>query len=67
MTDDEMVMQFETESFSDYLFDGNNGNGLNNLPGTIYVGDEIYMWNQANYWVSNIGSVVTETKANNAG
>ena len=66
MTDDRIVMQFETESFSDYLFDGNNGNGLNNLPSTIYVGDEIYMWNQANYWVSSIGSVVTETKANNS-
>jgi fibro-slime domain-containing protein/LPXTG-motif cell wall-anchored protein len=66
MTDDKIVMQFETESFSDYLFDGNSGNGLNNLPSTIYVGDEIYMWNQANYWVTNIGSVVTETKANNS-
>lgn len=66
MTDDKIVMQFETESFSDYLFDGNNGNGLYNLPSTIYVGDEIYMWNQANYWVSDINSVVTETKANNS-
>jgi hypothetical protein len=24
------------------------------------------MWNHANYWVNNIGSVVTETKANNS-
>ena len=64
---DAIVLQFATESFSDYLFDGNNGNGLYNLPTTIYVGDEIYMWNQANYWVSNIGSVVTETKHTNQG
>ena len=65
VTDDKVVMQFETESFSDYLFDGNEGNKLNNLPSTIYVGDEIYMWNQADYWVTNIGSVVSETKHNN--
>ncbi len=57
-----LVMDFDTESFSDYLFDGNSGNGLYNLPSTIYVGDEIYMWNQAQMWVTNIGSVVTETK-----
>ena len=61
-----LVMTFETESFSDYLFDGAWGTGLSNLPSTIYVGDEIYMWDQANYWVSNIGTVVTETKANNS-
>ena len=65
VTDDKLVMQFETESFSDYLFDGNSGTGFNNLPSTIYVGDEIYMWNQADYWVSNIGTIVTETKHNN--
>ena len=65
VTDDKLIMQFETTSFSDYLFDGASGNGLYNLPTTIYVGDEIYMWNQENYWVTNIGSVVTETKHNN--
>lgn len=63
---DTLSLQFETESFSDYLFDGNSGNGLYNLPNTIYVGDEIYMWHQAHMWVSNIGSVVTETKHNNS-
>ena len=62
---DTIVLQFDTESFSDYLFDGANGTGFNNLPSTIYVGDEIYMWNQADYWVTNIGSVVSETKHNN--
>ena len=66
VTDDMLVLHFDTESFSDYLFDGNNGNGLYNLPNTIYVGDEIYMWHQANMWVSNIGSTVTETKHNNS-
>ena len=60
--DDKLVMQFETTSFSDYLFDGTNGNGLGNLPDTIYVGDEIYFYNQDNMWVTGIGSVVTETK-----
>ena len=64
--DGNVIMQFETDSFSDYLFDGNNGNGLYNLPTTIYVGDEIYMWHQADMWVSNIGSIVTETKHNNS-
>ncbi len=63
--DDKIVMQFETESFSDYLFDTTSDHSFNNLPSTIYVGDEIYMWNQADYWVTNIGSVVSETKHNN--
>ena len=66
VTDDKIVMQFETESFSDYLFDTTTEHSLDNLPNTIYVGDEIYMWNHANYWVTNIDSVVTETKANNS-
>ena len=61
-TDDKLIMRFETESFSDYLFDGNDGNKFENLPSTIYVGDEIYMWNQEDYWVTNIGPVVSETK-----
>ena len=65
MTDDKIVMQFETESFSDYLFDTTSEHSFNNLPSTIYVGDEIYMWDQADYWVTNIGSVVSETKHNN--
>lgn len=63
---DNLVMKFVTESFSDYLFDGTSDNGLYNLPTTIYVGDEIYMWHQAHMWVSNIGPVVTETKHNNS-
>lgn len=58
--DDNIVLEFETESFSDYLM--GNPDGLGVLPSTICVGDEIYMWQRANYWVSNIGSVVTETK-----
>ena len=63
VTDDKIVMQFETESFSDYAIVGvNNNNGLNDLPNTIYVGDEIYMQNCADMWVTGIGSVVTETK-----
>jgi fibro-slime domain-containing protein/LPXTG-motif cell wall-anchored protein len=67
VADDRIIMQFETESFSDYLFAaGNSGNGLNDLPNTIYVGDEIYMWHEGHMWVRNIGSVVTETKHNNS-
>ena len=65
VTDNKVIMRFDTESFSDYLFDGNSSNGLYNLPSTIYVGDEIYMWHQGDMWVTNIGSVVTETKHDN--
>lgn len=57
-----IVLQFETESFSDYLFDESTDNTLWKLPDIIYVGDEIYMYNRADYWVSNIGTVVSETK-----
>ena len=63
VTDDEIVMQFATKSFSDYSVQGvYNTSGLNGLPDTIYVGDEIYMQNCADMWVTDIGSVVTETK-----
>lgn len=58
--DEKIVLQFETESFSDYLI--GNPQGLYVLPNTIRVGDEIYMWERADYWVTNIGSVVDETK-----
>ena len=60
-----IVLEFETESFSDYLFDTTDTNSFSNLPSTIYVGDEIYMWDQADYWVTNIGTVVSETKHTN--
>ena len=61
--DNNMVTTFETESFSDYMLQGvNNNNGLNGLPDVIYVGDEIYMQNSGDMWVTGIGSVVTETK-----
>lgn len=58
--DEKVVLQFETESFSDYLM--GNPNGPGGLPSTIYVGDEIYMWERADYWVTEINNVVTETK-----
>ena len=63
-------IQFETKSFSDYQIQGvNNNGGLNGLPNTIYVGDEIYMQNCGNMWVTNIyptnsNGIVTETKHN---
>ena len=61
--DNNLVLRFDTESFSDYSVQGvYNTSGLNGLPDTIYVGDEIYMQNCADMWVTNIGSVVTETK-----
>ena len=64
--DNNLVLKFETESFSDYTIQGvNNNNGLSGLPDVIYVGDEIYMQNSGNIWVTNIGSVVTENKINN--
>ena len=65
--DNNLVLRFDTEAFSDYTIQpGNWGNvNLDSLPSTIYVGDEIYMQNLADYWVTGIGSVVTETKYNN--
>ena len=68
--ENKLVMKFDTDSFSDYLFDGNNGYGLWDLPSTIYVDDEIYMWHQGDYWVTNIdygdgNGIVRETKLNN--
>ena len=62
--DDQLIVQFETESFSDYMFQSSNNNDavLNDLPGTLYVGDEIYMWHLDEYWVTEIGNIVTETK-----
>lgn len=62
-TDSELVMDFDTDSFSDYTIQpGNGGVDWNSLPSTIYVGDEIYMQNLADYWVTGIDSVVSETK-----
>ena len=65
--DNNLVLSFNTESFSDYTIQpGDWGRvDLNSLPSVIYVGDEIYMQNLADYWVTGIGSVVTETKYNN--
>ena len=61
--DNNLVLRFDTEAFSDYTIQGvNDNNGLNGLPDTIYVGDEIYMQNCSDMWVTGIGSVVTETK-----
>ena len=61
--DNNLVVTFETESFSDYTVQGvYNNSGLSGLPDTIYVGDEIYMQNCPNIWCTNIGSVVSETK-----
>ena len=66
VTDDKIVMQFETESFSDYTIQsGWGGVDWNSLPSTIYVGDEIYMQGMSGYTVSNSGSVVTATTYNN--
>ena len=62
-TDNNVVVTFETGSFSDYMLQGvYNNNGLNGLPDVIYVGDEIYMQGSGSIWVTGIGSVVSETK-----
>ncbi len=59
----DVYIKFETKSFSDYTISGvYNNSGLNGLPNTIYVGDEIYMQNSGDMWVTGIGSVVSETK-----
>ena len=64
--DDRIVMQFETDSFSDYMVQGSNMyNNVYNLPDVIYVGDVIYMQNAGDIWVTDIGRVVSETKHNN--
>ena len=68
IVDGTVVMQFETESFSDYMVQGANQYNfgpVNNLPNVIYVGDEIYMQGSGNIWVTDIGRVVSETKHNN--
>ena len=73
--DDQIIMQFKTESFSDYMimgwFNGRQAlyNELNKLPSQIYVGDEIYMWWADCAWVTEIDNgsgngCVSETKHN---
>ena len=65
--DQKVVVEFETDSFSDYMVQNNNqynNTDLNKLPSEIYVGDEIYLQGSPDIWVTAIGSVVTEKKHN---
>lgn len=62
--DGRIVLQFETESFSDYLLNrsGQYYESLDYLPKTIYVGDVIYMFNLGDMWVTNNHWIVEETQ-----
>ena len=58
----QIVLQFETESFSSYFINGTNWDSIRSLPDSIYVGDRIYLLNCPDVWATKIGNVITETK-----
>lgn len=64
--DNKIVIQFETESFSDYIVQDSNRKELSNLPDTLYVGDAIYMFNSGDVWCTHLNNVLTETQLNQA-
>ncbi|MDO5138288.1 MAG: SpaA isopeptide-forming pilin-related protein, partial [Oscillospiraceae bacterium] len=65
--EEKIVLQFETESFSDYLVDtdSSSNNTLSRLPNTLYVGDVIYLYDHSNYSVS--GNGYSDVRINNNG
>ena len=63
--DNRIVLQFETESFSDYMVTDGSTTDLSGLPDQIYVGDVIYMFNSGRVWVQDLWrNIVKEVKHN---
>ena len=74
--EDEIVLSFETGSFSDYIINGQTGDGKNYvlraLPSTMYVGDTVYLYYQ-NIWdegnktvnINGVGTVYTPVPGDN--
>ena len=65
--DNRIIIQFETESFSDYVIQNDTDEdalreALRKLPDVIYVGDRIYLRKCPNVWATRIDNIVRETK-----
>ena len=65
--DNNLVLRFETESFSDYLIDTGNTDTLEAIPSQIHVKDVIYLYEHSNYTVNTNRGVVSDNKINNNG
>ena len=61
--DDRIVLQFETESFSAFMVAYDTD--WSQFPSTLYVGDEIYLYNCADVWATGIGPIIDEIKHDN--